>query len=332
MASFIGRRRFLATLGGSAVVWTLPARAQQSGGRLYRIGFLGATSPAAAAHLLDAFRDGMRERGYVEGRNLIIDYRPPAASPEQNREVAAELVRGGCDVILAWTTPLLIAARAATATVPIVFVGVADPVGLGLVASLARPGANATGITNFAADLSGKMIEMLREIVPGASRLGAVRNPDNPGVTVQLRQIEDAARTLGIDLQVVDARAPAEFASAFTQLRAGGVQGVVLLADSTLIEHAGSIAALAQAARLPTVFQRRENVLAGGLLSYGPDIRDAFRQLAGYVDRVLKGVRPADIPVEQPTKIELVINLKTAKALGLEVTWFLQQRADEVIE
>jgi putative tryptophan/tyrosine transport system substrate-binding protein len=319
----LNRREFVTLIGGAAA-WSLAARAQQSGGRLYRIGFLGATSPAAAAHLLDAFRDGMRERGYVEGRNLILDYRPPAASPEQNREVAAELVRGGCDVILAWTTPLLIAARATTATVPIVFVGVADPVGLGLVASQARPGANATGITNFAADLSGKMIEMLREIVPGASRLGAVRNPDNPGVTVQLRQIEDAARMLGIDLQVVDARAPAEFASAFARLRASGVQGVVLLADC--------IAGLAQAARLPTVFQRRENVLAGGLLSYGPDIRDAFRQLAGYVDRVLKGARPADIPVEQPTKIELVINLKTAKALGLEVPWFLQQRADEVIE
>jgi len=274
----------------------------------------------------------MRERGYVEGRNLDIDYRPPAASQEQETELAAAFVRGGCDVILAWTTPSLIAARAATATVPIVFVGVADPVGLGLVASLARPGANVTGITNFASDLSGKMIEILREIVPGVRRLGAVRNPDNPGVTVQLRQIEDAARMLVIDLQVVDARAPAEFASAFARLRARGVQGVVLLADSTLIEHAASIAGLAQAARLPTVFQRRENVLAGGLLSYGPDIRDAFRQLAGYVDRVLKGTRPADIPVEQPTKIELVINLKTAKALGLEVPWFLQQRADEVIE
>jgi putative ABC transport system substrate-binding protein len=239
---------------------------------------------------------------------------------------------GGYDVILAWTTPSVIAARRATSTVPIVFVGVADPVGLGLVASLARPGANVTGIANFATDLSGKMIEMLRETVPDARRLGAVRNPDNPGVTVQLRQLLDAARALGLELQVVDARVPVEFEAAFAQLRQSGVQGVVMLADSSMLEHADAIAALARQARLPTVFQRRENVEAGGLLSYGPNIRDAFRQVAGHVDRVLKGVRPGDIPVEQPTRIELVINLKTAKAIGLEVPWFLQQRADEVIE
>jgi putative ABC transport system substrate-binding protein len=187
------------------------------------------------------------------------------------------------------------------------------------------PARNVTGIANFASDLSGKMIELLREIVPGMRRLGAVRNPDNPGVTVQLRQLVDAAHTLGLELQIVDARVPAEFETAFTQLRQSGVQGVVMLADSSLIEHAGAIAALAQQARLPTVFQRRENVEAGGLLSYGPNIRDAFRQIAGHVDRILKGGR-------QPTRIELVINLQTAKALGIDVPWFLQQRADEVIE
>jgi putative ABC transport system substrate-binding protein len=273
----------------------------------------------------------MRERGYVEGQNLVIEYRAPGAASDQDG-VAADLMRGGYDVILAWTTPSVIAARRATSTVPIVFVGVADPVGLGLVASLARPGANVTGIANFATDLSGKMIEMLRKIVPDARRLGAVRNPGNPGVTVQLRQLLDAARGLGLELQVVDARVPVEFEAAFAQLRQGGVQGMVMLADSSMLEHAGAIAALAQQARLPTVFQRRENVEAGGLLSYGPNVRDAFRQVAGHVDRVLKGIRPDDIPVEQPTKIELVINLKTAKALGLDVPWFLQQRADEVIE
>src|ERR1700730_5280749 len=290
----LSRREFI-TLLGSAIAWPLAARAQQRGGRIYRIGILGATSLRAAEGFLNAFRDGMRERGYVEGQNLAIEYRAPAAASEQNQEVAADLVRGGYD-------------------------------------SLARPGANVTGIANFASDLSGKMIELLREIVPGMRRLGAVRNPDNSGVTVQLRQLVDAAHPLRLDLQIVDARMPAEFETAFTQLRQSGVQGVVMLADSSLIEHAGAIAALAQQARLPTVLQRRENVLAGGLLCYGPDTRDAFRQLAGYVDRVLKGARPADIPVEQPTKIELVINLKTAKALGIDVPWFLQQRADEVIE
>jgi ABC-type uncharacterized transport system substrate-binding protein len=248
------------------------------------------------------------------------------------RDVAADFVRGGYDVILTWTTSWVIAASRATSTIPIVFVGVTDPVGQGLVAGLARPGANVTGIANFASDLSGKMIELLREIVPDARRLGAVRNPDNPGVAFQLSQLMDAARALGLEFQVVDARVPAEFEAAFAQLRQGGIQGVVMVADSSVLEHADAIAALAQQARLPTVFQRRENVEAGGLLSYGPNLRDAFRQVAGHVDRILKGVRPADIPVEQPTKIELVINLKTAKAIGLEVPWFLQQRADEVIE
>jgi len=325
------RREFITLLGGAAAS-PLPTNAQQAGGRIYRIGILGATSPAAAQRVLDAFRDGLRERGYVEGQNLAIDFRPPAASFEPSPEIAAELA-GSADVILAWTTPAVIVARRVTSTVPIVMVGVADPVGVGLVASLARPGANITGIANFASDLSGgKTIELLMEIAPGIRRLGVVRNPDNPGVTVQLRQTEAAARALGLELQVADARVPAEFEIAFAQLREGGVQGVVLLPDSTVLQHARKIAELAQQARLPTVFQRRENVDAGGLLSYGPSLRDAFRQAAGHVDRILKGAKPADIPVEQPTKLELIINLKTAKALGLDVPWFLQQRADEVIE
>ena len=325
-----GRREFITLLVGAAA-WPLAARAQPAPSRIYRIGILGATSLRAAEGFMNAFREGMRERGYVEGQNLVIEFRAPSA-PSEMRDVAADFVRGGYDVILTWTTTALIAATRATSTTPIVFVGVTDPVGQGLVAGLARPGANVTGIANFASDLSGKMIELLREIVPDARRLGAVRNPDNPGVAFQLSQLTDAARALGLELQVVDARVPAEFEAAFAQLRQGGIQGVVMLADSSMLEHAGAIAALAQQARLPTVFQRRENVEAGGLLSYGPNIRDAFRQVAGHVDRILKGVRPADIPVEQPTKIELVINLKTAKAIGLEVPWFLQQRADEVIE
>jgi putative ABC transport system substrate-binding protein len=325
-----GRREFITLLGGAAA-WPLTARAQPAPSRIYRIGILGATSLRAAEGFMNAFREGMRERGYVEGQNLVIEFRAPSA-PSEMRDVAADFVRGGYDVILTWTTSWVIAASRATSTIPIVFVGVTDPVGQGLVAGLARPGANVTGIANFASDLSGKMIELLREIVPDARRLGAVRNPDNPGVAFQLSQLMDAARALGLEFQVVDARVPAEFEAAFAQLRQGGIQGVVMVADSSVLEHADAIAALAQQAQLPTVFQRRENVEAGGLLSYGPNLRDAFRQVAGHVDRILKGVRPADIPVEQPTKIELVINLKTAKAIGLEVPWFLQQRADEVIE
>src|SRR5438874_10989053 len=226
------RRREFMLLAGAAATWPLAALAQQPSGRVFRIGILGATSPGPAQVMLNAFRDGMRERGYVEGQNLVIEYRAPGAASEQ--DVAADLMRGGYDVILAWTTPSVIAARRATSTIPIVFVGVADPVGLGLVARLARPGANVTGLANFATDLSGKMIEMLREIVPDARRLGAVRNPDNPGVTVQLRHLLDAGRALGLELQVVDARVPVEFQAAFAQLRQSGIQGVVMLADSSL--------------------------------------------------------------------------------------------------
>jgi putative ABC transport system substrate-binding protein len=194
---YVRRRQFLTVL---AAAWPLAALAQQPSGRVFRIGIVGATSPGPAEVMVNAFRDGMRERGYVEGQNLAIEYRAPGAASEGGG-VAADLMRGGYDVILAWTTPSVIAARRATSTVPIIFVGVADPVGLGLVASLARPGANVTGIANFATDLSGKMIELLREIVPDARRLGAVRNPDNPAVTVQLRQLLDAARALGLDFR-----------------------------------------------------------------------------------------------------------------------------------
>jgi len=257
--SDVRRRQFITLVGGSAAAWPLAALAQQPSGRVFRIGILGATSPGPAEVMLNAFRDGMRESGYVEGQNLAIEYHAPGAASEQDRGVAADLMRGGYDVILAWTTPSVIAARRATSTVPIVFVGVADPVGLGLVASLARPGANVAGIANFATDLSGKMIELLREIVPNARRVGAVRNPDNPGVTVQLRQLLDAARALGLELQVIDARVPVEFEAAFVHLRQGGVQGVVMLADSSMLEqrYCRACAAGAAADGVPAPGKRR---------------------------------------------------------------------------
>ena len=324
------RREFITLLGGAAV-WPLTARAQQTG-RVYRIGILASTPLTTAADLVNAFRNGLRERGYVEGQNLAIDFRSPAVSFEQNAEVAGELVRSNVDVILAWTTPAVVAARRATATIPIVIVGVGDPVGSGLVTSLARPGGNVTGVSNLASDLSGKLVQLLLEIAPGIRRLGVVHNPDNPGGALLLRQTEEAVRALGLELQVVHARAPKEFEIAFAQLSASGTKGVVLLADPSLIQHAGKIAELAQQAQLPTAFQRRENVDAGGLLSYGPNLSDQFHQAAGHVDRILKGTKPADLPVEQPTRFELVINLKTAKALGLEVPPTLLVRADEVIE
>jgi putative ABC transport system substrate-binding protein len=325
------RREFVTLLGGAAAGWPLAARAQLTG-RVYRIGVLATTPLTTVAGLMNAFRNGLRELSYVEGQNLAIDFRSPAVSFEQNPEVAADLVRSNVDVILAWTTPSVIAARRATSTVPIVMVAITDPVGQGFVASLARPGGNITGLSNIASDLSGKLVELLLEIVPGIRRIGVVRNSHNPGIAPQLRETENAARALRLEFQVADASTPEEFEIAFAHLRASDAKGVVLLADPSLIQYRRRIAELAQQARLPTAFQRRESVDAGGLLSYGPDLSEQFRQAASFVDRILKGEKPADLPVMLPTKFELVINLKTAKALGLTVSPSLLTRADEVIE
>jgi putative ABC transport system substrate-binding protein len=327
------RREFITLLGGAAaapnIFWPLAARAQQ-GGKVWRIGILAAGPPTPA--MLGVFREGLRERGYVEGQNLAIDVRWSPGPFEQNPGVAAELVRSNVDVIVAWSSQAVIAARHVTPTIPIVMVGVSDPVGLGFVASLARPGGNITGNSNIARDLSAKLVEVFVEMVPGMNPVGVVRNPDNPGSLVQMEGTQEALRAKGLRLQVVDARNAEEFETAFARLSAEGAKGVVLLADPSLIENGTRIAELAQKTRLPTAFQRRENVEAGGLLSYGPNLNDQFRQAAFYVDRILRGERPADLPVQQPTKFDLVINLKTAKALRLTVPPTLLALADEVIE
>jgi putative tryptophan/tyrosine transport system substrate-binding protein len=328
MAIHIRRREFVVTLGGTAVAWSLAARAQQP--KVWRIGVLAAVPPTPA--MLSAFRDGMRERGYVEGQNLSIDVRWPQGTFEHDPSPVAELINSNVDVIVAWGTPPVIAVRHATSTVPIVMVGVGDPVGFGFIASLARPGGNTTGLTSIPADLSAKLMELFAELVPGMKRVGVVRNPNNPGVTVNLRATEDAVRKLNKQVEVVDAQTSDEFERAFAQLSAESVDGVVVIPDQTVIEQSRRIAELAQSARLPTAFQRRENVDAGGLLSYGVDINNEFRQATFYVDRILKGEKPAELPVQQPTKFELVINLKTAKVLGLTVPLIMQMTADEVIE
>ena len=321
------RREFIALLGGSAG-WPLAARAQQP--KVWRIGVLAPVPPTPA--MLSAFRDGMRGRGYVEGQNLSIDVRWPQGSFDQDPSVVTELVNSNVDVIVVWGTPATIAARRATSTIPIVMASAGDPVGSGLIASLARPGGNITGLTNIQLDLSAKQMELFAELVPGMKRVGVVRNPNTLGVTPMLRETEDAVRKLNMQVEVVDAQASDEFDRAFAQLSADSVGGVLLIPDPTVIEHSRRIAELAQSARLPTAFQRRENVDAGGLLSYGPDLNNLFRQAAFYVDRILKGEKPAELPVMQPTKIELVINLKTAKALGLTVPLIMQMTADELIE
>jgi putative tryptophan/tyrosine transport system substrate-binding protein len=322
------RREFITLLGGATIALPLTAVAQQP--KVWRIGVLSAvpTTPA----MLNALRDGMRERGYIEGQNLSIDVRWPQGSFDQDPSVVTELVNSNVDVIVAWTTPPTTAARRATSTIPIVMVGVGDPVRSGIIASLARPGGNITGLTSISVDLSAKLVELLAELVPGMKRVGVVHNPNNPVVTMALRETEDAVRKLNMQVQVVNAQTSDEFERAFAQLSAESVGGVVVIADPTVIEHSRRIAELAQSARLPTAFSRRENVDAGGLFSYGPDLNNDFRQATFYVDRILKGEKPAELPVQQPTKFELVINLKTAKALGLTVPLIMQMTADELIE
>jgi putative ABC transport system substrate-binding protein len=316
------RRDFIALVSGAAVAWPLAARAQQPG-KVWRVGVLAAAAPSP--DMLNTLRDGLRGRGYVEGQNLAIEVRWPQSE-------AAELVRHNVDLIVAWASPSVIAARRATSTTPIVILGVSDPVALGFAASLARPGGNITGISNVASDLSAKLIQVFVELVPGMKRVGVIRNPDNPGSVIQMDGTQEALRAMGLALHIADARTAPEFETAFAQLTAEGVEGVVPLADPSVLEQARTIAELAQKARLPTAFQRRENVEAGGLFSYGANLTDQFRQISIYVDRILKGARPGELPVEQPTKFELVINSKTAKALGLNVSPLLLARADEVIE
>jgi ABC-type uncharacterized transport system substrate-binding protein len=320
----MNRRAFITLLGGAAA-WPLAARAQQPA--MPVIGFLAPAAPTPA--MLTAFREGLRERGYVEGQNLSIHL---SLAVRAESDIAAELVRSKVDVIAAWGTPAVIAARRATSTIPVVMVAAGDPMAMGFVTNLARPGGNITGISNMAPDLGGKLVEHLVELVPGMKYIGVVRNPNNPVVTLLLRETGKAISALGLQLEVVEAEAAEEFESGFARLSTLGVKGVVLLADPSIIEHKNRIAEIAQKTRLPTAFQRRENVEAGGLLSYGPHLTGQFRQAAVYVDRILKGARPAELPVEQPTKFELVINLKTAKAIGIEIPPTLLARADEVIE
>jgi putative tryptophan/tyrosine transport system substrate-binding protein len=326
------RREFITLLGGAATAWPLAARAQQppTTVKQARVGVLAVSPPTPP--MLNAFREGMRERGYIEGQNLSIDVRWSQGTFEQISALAAELVSANVQVIIAWATPSVIAARRATSIIPIVMVSVGDPVGSGFVTSLARPGGNITGFSGFTADLSAKLMALFVELVPNIKRVGIVSNSYNPNVMVQLWETEDAVHKLGLQSQVVEARMPEEFERAFARVSMERVQGVVLLADPSVIEQAQKIAELAQAARLPTAFQRRENVEAGGPMSYGGNIQYQFRQAAIHVDRILKGAKPADLPVEQPTKYETVINLKTARALGLDVPATVLARADEVIE
>jgi ABC-type uncharacterized transport system substrate-binding protein len=326
------RRAFLA---GAAALLAAPIAARaQSTRRLYRIGFLGAASPSEprSQRFFEAFRNGLAELGYVEGQNIAIESRWAAGKYERLPGLAAELVRLKMDVIVTAAVPAIRAVKEATSTIPIVMAVVVDPVATGLVASFARPGGNITGLSVMTPELVGKQLEMLREIVPKASRVAVLWNPANPGNPPQLRAAEVAARTLGMRLQLLEARNPREIDSAFAAMTKEGASAVVVLVDVVLIEQRTRIADLAATRRLPAVYGHVDHVGAGGLMAYAPNFRDNYRRAAAYVDKILRGANPGDLPIEQATKFELLINLKTANALGLTIPPSLLARADQVIE
>ncbi|HEV2055927.1 MAG TPA: ABC transporter substrate-binding protein [Methylomirabilota bacterium] len=325
------RRTFLSVLGFLAA--PLAAEAQQPA-KISRIGFLSPSSPSdpPMQHSLEVFRHGLGELGYVEGQNIAIESRWAEGKYDRLPGLAAELVRLKVDVIVTAAVPAIRAAKEATSTIPIVMAVVVDPVATGLVASLARPGGNITGLSNMAPELVGKQLQMLKEVVPKASRVAVLWNPANPGNAPQLREAEAAARTLGVRLQPVEARDPNDFDGAFAAMIRQQAGALIVLLDVMFTDHRTRIADLAAKSRLPAVYGLSEHAEAGGLMAYSASRAALFRRAATYVDKILKGAKPADLPVERPTKFELVINLKTAKALGLTIPPSLLVRADRVIE
>ena len=326
----IGRRELIATLGGAAAAWSLTARAQQPA--LPVIGWIAGGTSKGYAPFAAEFRQGLKGTGYVEGQNVAIEYRWAEGQNDKLPALAADLVQRQVAVIAAAGTPSAFAAKAATATIPVVFSTALDPVEAGLVASLNRPGGNVTGVTNFVAVLAAKQFELLRELVPNPSVIGVLVNPTDVLTKYITRDVQAAARALGQQIHILNASTEGEIGGAFptlAQLRAGAV---IIGADAFFISQRNQIIALAARHTTPAMYFLREFTAAGGLLSYGTSLSDSYRQVGNYTGRILKGEKPADLPVVLPTKFELVINLKTAKALGLTVPLIMQMTADEVIE
>lgn len=324
------RREFITLIGSAAVVWPFTARAQQTR-NVSRIGYLGTSSPSLEMHVLDAFRQKLRELGHVEGENVAIEYRWAEGQDERLPELAAELVRLKPDVIVTRGTPGTLAAKQATSTIPIIFASVGDPVNAGLVASYARPEGNATGFTFTGPELEGKRLQILKEAVPGLSRVAALWNPVSMGGEFY-RQTQIAATALSMTLQPVEVRRIDDLEQAFATIGETRAHALIVLADPFLLSKRKQIVAFAANRRLPAMYPYREYVDAGGLSSYAPSSIDRLQRTAVYVDKILRGAKPIDLPVEAPTKFELIFNNKTAKKLGLPVPATLLARADEVIE
>jgi putative ABC transport system substrate-binding protein len=325
------RRQFITLLGGAAAAWPLAARAQQSAAKVFRIGFLGLPTADSLPKRPEAFRAGLRDLGYQEGRDFVIEYRWADGNYDRLSALLADLIGLKVDVIVTHGTPGVLAAKKATSTIPIVMAVVGDALGSGLVSSLARPGGNVTGLTFFQPELIAKRLELLKETMPDLTDVGMLLNSANPMNEPILPQVTQAAQALKLKLHQFDTRKPAEFEGAFAAMAAKRVGALVVFDDAVLLANAPAVAALALKQRLPSCGWT-DFAVDGGLMAYGVNFPDMFRRAATFVDKILKGAKPSDLPVERSTKFELVINLKTAKALGVTVPYPLLARADEVIE
>jgi putative ABC transport system substrate-binding protein len=326
----VRRREVLTLLGGAAVAWPLAARAQQPA-KLPTLGYLGATTPSAESQRVAALVQRLREFGWIESRNLTIEYRYAEGRSERYAELAAEFVRLNVDVIVTYGTPAVAATKQATAVIPIVFAVAGDPIGSGLVASLPRPGGNVTGLWLQKTDVADKRLELLREVIPGLRGLAVMANAGSPVSVLEMREVEATARRLSLEVATFEIRRAEDIVPTFDALK-GRADALYVCGDPLVDTNRIRIITLALGARLPSISDFPEYVEAGGLMSYGPNFADLFRRAAGYVDKILRGAKPGDIPVEQPTKFDLVINLITAKALGLDVSPTLLARTDKVIE
>jgi putative ABC transport system substrate-binding protein len=322
------RRDFITLVGGAAAAWPLAARAQHAG-KTWRIAFI-AHVPSIIYE--EPLFDDLRELGYVEGQNIIIERRYAEGRPERFQEFAAEMVRLKADLIITTTTPAALAARNATTTIPIVIPTAIDPVGTGLIASLAHPGGNITGGAILVGELAAKRLQLLKEVVPNLSRTGVLWNSANPANALALRETEGAARAIGVTLQSHEVKGPKDFEVAFARMAEERLDALFVLDDALTIQYGKQIADFAMQKRLPSVFSAKDGVEAGGLMTYGPRYSEMMRSAASLVDKILRGAEPASLPMEQPTAFDLVINLKTANAIGLTVPPPLLARADEVIE
>jgi ABC-type uncharacterized transport system substrate-binding protein len=327
----VRRRDFIAHLGGVVAAWPFVARAQH-GGRIPRVGFMGNSTAALEANLIGPFREGLREHGYEEGRNIEIIFRWAEGRYERFPALIAELIAANVDVIVTAGTPAAFAIKKATSTVPVVMAAAGDPVGTGIVPNLARPGGNITGLSGLAPDLEGKRLELLREVAPHVAHVAFFLNPANEFHTVSMRQALAAAQALNIELQLREVSRSEDLDAAFAAIIKEKPDGLLILADRIFLHNRQRMMDFATEHRLPSVNAYRELVEAGGLTSYGPSYEQMHRRAADYVDRIVKGARPGDLPIEQPTRFTLVVNLKAAKALGLQVPPTLIARADEVIE